>query len=232
MAKLVSIQIGLPKTLPANPQSPLASKAWFTGFHKSSVACEVLVKTTGIVGDGQADLKNHGGPDKAICVYPSEHFCDWEAFLNKNAFPAGGFGENLTVAGLLESDVCIGDTYRIGQLLVQVSQPRQPCWKLARRWDCKTLTPEVQRTGKTGWYFRVLEPGKISAGMEIDLVEKSTCADAESGWTIKIANQIIYDQNADISLIEALASFEPLSQSWKSQLNQAIGGRRAERTED
>ena len=222
MAKLVSIQVGLPQSLPAEPQSPLASKPWVTGFHKSPVENEVTVGASGIAGDGQADLKNHGGPDKAICVYPSEHFCDWAAYLNISTFPAGGFGENLTVAGLLETDVCIGDTYRIGELLVQVSQPRQPCWKLARRWNCKALTPEVQRTGKTGWYFRVLQPGKISAGMEIQSVEKSKRHDADSGWPIQMANQIIYDPNADASLVKALASFEPLSESWKSQLSQKL----------
>ena len=223
MAKLVSIQIGLPKSLPAEPQFPLASKPWVTGFHKSPVENEVQVTTTGISGDGQADLKNHGGLDKALCVYPSEHFCDWAEFLDINTFPPGGFGENLTVVGLLESDVCIGDTYRIGELLIQVSQPRQPCWKLARRWNCKALTPEVQSTGKTGWYFRVLEPGKISAGMEIQLVTKAIRDDANSGWTIQIANRIIYDPNADTASVEALASFEPLSESWKSQLSQKLG---------
>ena len=123
------------------------------------------VTPTGIEGDGQADLVNHGGVDKAICVYPLAHYPHWQEMIGRELSPAA-FGENFTVDGLTEADVCIGDTWRVGEdVLVQVSQPRQPCWKLARRWQRKTLALEVQESGKTGWYFRVLEEGTVQAGM-------------------------------------------------------------------
>lgn len=169
----------------------------------------------GIDGDGQADLKNHGGIDKAICVYASEHQPAWAQFLGIDQFPNGGFGENFTVAGLLETDVCIGDIYQIGEVILQVSQPRQPCWKLARRWNKKQLTPEVKRTGKTGWYFRVMQPGTVASPASIELLERGG---DEGKWTIALANKIISDQETNPELVQALAAFPPLSNGWKRQL--------------
>jgi len=152
----------------------------------------------------------------AICVYPSEHFDFWRAFLENEQLDAGGFGENFTTAGLLEEQVCIGDRFEIGSAIVEVSQPRKPCWKLARRWDCKTLTPEVQRTGKTGWYFRVIQPGEARAGESIN---RSQDARASSGWTIADANTVMFGKSTPSERIEELASVAALSESWKNELS-------------
>lgn len=219
MAKLLSIQTGMPAAYPANKQSSLGSKPWLTGFFKTPTADTVAIGHDGIEGDGQADLSNHGGPDKAICAYPSEHFGFWRSFLKNEQMDAGGFGENFTTEGLLESQVCIGDRFQIGSAVVEVSQPRQPCWKLARRWDCKTLTPEVQRTGKTGWYFRVIQPGEARAGEPITSVGAGS---ESSQWTINDANEVMYGKSIPRKTIQELASVTALSESWKDELSRRL----------
>src|SRR5688572_910438 len=108
-------------------------KEWTTGFYKEPVAGAVWLGATNLVGDGQADLVNHGGRDKAVNVYPADHFWNWETELGIPNLSGGAFGENFTTVRALETDVCIGDVYEIGGAVVQISQPRQPCWKLARR---------------------------------------------------------------------------------------------------
>ena len=153
---LESVQIGQPKQYGDPTATAINERAWETGFFKEPITTAVAVQATGLDGDGQADLTVHGGPDKAICVYPSEHFPHWHTSLGL-AMQAGAFGENFTVADC-ESSVCIGDTYQAGDVIVQVSQPRQPCWKLARRWQQKNLTALVQQQGKTGWYFHAFSP--------------------------------------------------------------------------
>ncbi len=215
MAQLISIQTGKPAFYPPVENSALASKPWLTGFFKTPVSTPVQIDVEGIAGDGQADLISHGGPDKAICVYASEHFPFWRTFLENDRMDAGGFGENFTTEGLLEDNVHIGDRFRIGSTIVEVSQPRQPCWKLARRWDRKTLTPEVQRTGKTGWYFRVIQPGKARAGESIEHVEARQTG---SQWSIARANVVMYDPTVEREEIEQLVAVEALSASWREQL--------------
>ncbi len=216
MGRLLSIQTGLPTAYPANKQSALASKPWLTGFYKTQTSDTITIRHDGIEGDGQADLINHGGPDKAICVYASEHFDFWRAFLNNEQLEAGAFGENFTTVGFLEEDICIGDRFAIGSAIVEVSQPRQPCWKLARRWECKTLTPEVRRTGKTGWYFRVIQPGEARAGQSITSVADGL---APCEWTIADANSVMYGQSISPERTASLASVAALSQSWKNELS-------------
>ena len=219
MAKLLSIQIGKPTLHPANEQSSLGSKPWLTGFFKTPTAATVTIGRTGIEGDGQADLTNHGGPDKAICVYASEHFGYWRTFVEKGEIDAGAFGENFTTEGLIEDQVCIGDRFQIGSAIVEVSQPRQPCWKLARRWDCKALTPEVQRTGKTGWYFRVIQQGEARAG---EMIIPVADGPESSTWTIANANEVMYDRAIPHDRMQALISVQTLSLSWKNELSKRL----------
>jgi len=219
MAKLLSIQTGMPTSYPANAESPLGSKPWTTGFFKAPTSQIVSIGLEGIDGDGQADSVNHGGPDKAICVYASEHFSYWRVFLKNDLMDAGGFGENFTTEGIDESQICIGDRFQIGSAIVEVSQPRQPCWKLARRWDCKALTPEVQRTGKTGWYLRVIQPGEARAGETFQPVADGP---ASSEWTIAAANKVMYEPETPKKRIQELVSVAALSESWKEQLSKRL----------
>ena len=185
MSKVASIQIGMPISIEIG-------KPWRTGFFKKAVTEPVWLGATNLAGDGQADLAHHGGPHKAVCVYPACHYPYWRQTLGMPDLCGGDFGENFTVEDLAESQVCIGDTWAIGDATVQVSQPRQPCWKLARRWDAKDLAVQVQQTGRTGWYFRVLVEGLVQAGMSLSLIERP-----HPRWTIATANQLMHHEKSN-----------------------------------
>jgi MOSC domain-containing protein YiiM len=216
IGRLVSIQVGTPREHVAIGGT--AERAWTTAFWKSPVAGPVAVRRTNLDGDGQADLVNHGGPDKAVCVYTLDHYTYWrdvfaEAGIALDAIEPGAFGENFSVEGLDESTVCIGDVWRIGDAMFQVSQPRQPCWKLARRWGIKTLAAQVIENGKTGWYLRVLEEGTIAAGMEILRVERP-CPE----WTVERANWVMHKAKSNRDAARELSLVASLSESWREEL--------------
>lgn len=166
MPHIISLNIGTPQKL------QFQGKEIETGLFKESVNKPLYLSTLNFEGDGQADLKHHGGRDKAVCVYAFEHYPYWEQELSQ-PLPYGVFGENLTITGLLESDVCIGNIYKIGGTLVQVTQPRQPCYKLSYRYNRKDFPLLVQDTGFTGFYVRVLQEGTISPSDEIILTEQN-----------------------------------------------------------
>jgi len=188
-------------------------RPWVSGFVKEAVAGPLALRRTNLDGDEQADLVYHGGPDKAVCCYPAAHYPAWRDELGLADLGFGGFGENFTIEGLAEADVCVGDVWRIGGALVQVSQPRQPCWKIARRWRIKTLTLRVQQTGRTGWYVRVLEEGPVAPGAAIDRVERP-----HPDWTVARANQVMHHHKADLDAAAELAALPALSASWKATL--------------
>lgn len=152
---IVSVNVGKPVTV------DYLGKPLTTGIYKQPVQGEVFVGRTQMDGDGQADTVNHGGPDKAVCVYPYEHYAYWEQELDKK-LDYSAFGENLTVTGLLETEVCIGDVFEIGEVVVQVSQPRFPCFKLASKHGVKDFPARVLDTGFSGFYLRILEEGRLS----------------------------------------------------------------------
>jgi MOSC domain-containing protein YiiM len=214
---LLSIQVGLPKTLGTPKASDTMDQEWTTGFFKEPVSGPVWAGTTNLAGDEQADLRVHGGPDKAINVYPIEHYAFWLAELDFKELPNGAFGENFTVAGILETKACIGDIFELGDALVQISQPRQPCWKLSRRWRVEDLVARVVRTGKTGWYFRVLREGNVQAGATLVLVERPY-----PEWTVAIANNIMLHRKESSVAVHALAECPALSSSWQATLSRTI----------
>ena len=164
MAMILSIQVGLPQILGSPLADDPAERTWRSAILKLPVPGSVLVGRTNLEGDGQADLRLHGGEDKAVYAYPAEHYPLWQAELDLAELPYGGFGENLTVSGLLEFEVCIGDVYQAGEVQLQVTQPRGPCWKLARRWGIPDLAVRFTQTGRTGFYLRVLQEGLLAAG--------------------------------------------------------------------
>ena len=219
--KLLSIQVGMPRTIGATDGPEPRDREWSSGIFKETVAGAVEATPTGLRGDGQADLKNHGGPDKAINAYPFEHFTRWQAELGL-ACAAGGFGENFTTAGALESEVCVGDVFRVGGIVVQITQPRQPCWKLARRWGIKDLAVRVEETGRTGWYFRVIEADLVEAPAGFVLVERP-----HPRWTIAEANAIMHHRKDDWSGAAELATCAALSASWKMTLTRRVEMRSA-----
>jgi len=216
-AELVSVQVGVPRTVGLVDVTDPMDQVWTTGFFKEPVAGSVRLGRVNLAGDGQADLQNHGGPEKAVNVYPGEHYPYWERDLGLQALPCGSFGENFTTEGLLEADVCIGDVFKIGDALVQLSQPRQPCWKLVRRWRVKDLALRVQQTGRTGWYFRVLREGHVQAGAKLRLIER-----LHPEWTVAAANDVMHQCSHDLEAARALATCPALSVRWKESLAKRV----------
>ena len=204
----------------ADPSLALSSKPWRSAIFKTLVLGQVTVGPQGIHGDGQADLENHGGIDKAICVYPTEHLSFWQQQLERADFGAGAFGENFSVAGLKESSVAIGDQWQIGNAIFEVSQPRQPCWKLARRWQTKSLASQTIDTGKTGWYLRVIQTGTVESGASIGVTPIGSSADDR--FSIADANRLFYQKQPDINGIQKLLEVPQLSESWRSEFQRKL----------
>lgn len=191
-------------------------KEALSGISKSQVNRSVIVTAEGLAGDEQADLVNHGGPDKAICVYSFDHYAHWENVLHRK-LPLGSFGENLTVQNMREDEVHIGDTFRLGEALVQISQPRQPCWKLAMKWGLEELPLLVIESGATGFYFRVLRAGEVKAGDELVLVETHS-----AHISVAEANRLMHKDKDDVDGIRRLLAIQELSTSWVNTLTSRI----------
>lgn len=183
---ILSVQAGRTRRLGQEQARDANRRAWSSAIFKEALAGPMWVGASGIAGDEQADLRVHGGPDKAVLDYPSEHLCAWAAELGLAEIIGGGFGENLTTVGLLEDSVCIGDTFRAGEVLLQVSQPRGPCWKLARRWNQPDLALRADENGRTGWYYRVLREGYLRAGDTLQLLERPN-----PRWTVRRAYLVL-----------------------------------------
>lgn len=178
---------------------------------KTPVSGPVAVTALGLDGDEQGDLRVHGGPDKAVHQYAHGHYPLWRAELG--ALPVlaapGAFGENLASTGLSEQQVCLGDQVRIGSVLLEVSQSRQPCWKLNDRFGVPGMARRVQHSGRTGWYYRVLEPGTLQAGDTLTLVARPW-----PQWPLSRLIDVLYHQPFDAAVLGALAAL-PLTPSWR-----------------
>ena len=195
-------------------------KTWQSAIEKVVVDGAVEVLPHGLAGDQQADRANHGGVDKAVHGYSGDHFAAWQKAFPEWSVEPGCFGENLTIEGQVESDVCIGDVFQIGSCRLQVSQPRQPCWKLARKNNIEKLGAEVQKFGRTGWYFRVLQTGTIQAGDVIELVDRD-----DYGMTIQRANEIMYAKPRNLADDLALAKCPHLSDEWRKGFERRVSGK-------
>jgi MOSC domain-containing protein YiiM len=160
-----------------------------------------------------------------MCVYAYEHYAHWQRQFGLDTLPYGAFGENFTTVGLLESEMCIGDTLAVGeaqpdgtpQVVIQLSQPRQPCWKLARRWQIGDLVVQVQDTGYTGWYFRVLQEGIVQPGDALRLLERPY-----PNLTLAEANRVMHHDKEDWKAIATLMRCPLLSASWQNSLRRRI----------
>lgn len=217
VATLCSIQVGMPRAFGSADATDRMDSPWTTGFFKEPVRGPVRVGLCNLEGDGQADLVNHGGSEKAINVYPLEHYSYWERALGLADLPYGAFGENFTTTGCLESDVCIGDIFTVGEAVVQISQPRQPCWKLSRRWRMRDFALKVQETGRTGWYFRVLKEGTVEAGAQMVLTQRPY-----PQWTVHAANQVMHQCPQDGDAARRLLECHLLSERWRETLRKRV----------
>ncbi|MBC7965972.1 MAG: MOSC domain-containing protein [Fuerstia sp.] len=213
--QILSIQVGRPQQFDVEGAP---AESWTSAIRKTAVSGAVHLGRTGLAGDEQADPVHHGGPDKAVLAYAAKHYETWNAEFPDLNFPAGGFGENLTVAGIDESGGCIGDTFRIGDCLLQISQPRQPCWKLSRRWNFPQLAVLVQQNGRTGWYHRVLQEGVIEAGMALELVDRPF-PDFSVAWASSV--MFARPKRSDDDL--RLAACPALSDAWRTTLENRAG---------
>jgi MOSC domain-containing protein YiiM len=213
---IISLRVGRPREVGADDP---AGKPWTTASFKHAFEGPVWLGETNLAGDEQADLRVHGGPDKAVCAYPATHYPYWrrELGLSDDEFAYGAFGENWTLSSVAEPEVCIGDVLTVGGARVQVSQPRGPCWKLARRWGVKDLAVRVQERGYTGWYFRVLDEGEVAAGMPLVLVDRPY-----PQWTVARANEVMYHVRDDLKAAAALAACPALATSWKLSLGKRL----------
>ena len=178
---------------------------------KTPVSGPVAVGTLGLDGDDQGDLRVHGGPDKAVHQYAQAHYPLWQQEIGPLALldAPGAFGENLASSGLDEQQLCLGDQVRIGSVLLQVSQGRQPCWKLSDRFAVPDMARRVQDSGRTGWYYRVLQPGTLQAGDSITLLARPW-----PQWSLARVIDVLYQQPFDASVLGALAEL-PLTPSWR-----------------
>ena len=149
--------------------APLGPDGIPSGFIKTPTPDRTEVTHLGLVGDAQADLHLHGGPDKAVYGYAASHYDDWLAAFPEHEplLKPGGFGENLTIAGIDEHQICVGDVHRIGTAILQICQPRVPCYKLALRFVDNRMPRAMVRSGRAGWYYRVLEEGHLQVGDDL-----------------------------------------------------------------
>jgi MOSC domain-containing protein YiiM len=210
---LASLQLGTPRTVPTAGSEEWWDKEWTSGIFKEPFAGDVWLGHLGLKGDGVADLRVHGGVDKSVCAYPVEHYACWRDELGQPLLPVGAFGENFTTSGLMEDEVCVGDVFEIGEALVQVSQPREPCWKPSRRWKVKDLASRILQTGRTGFYFRTLRHGSVRAGQRFSLVRRP-----HPEWTVARSNRIMHHDKDDIAGAKALSECPPLAGNWKDTL--------------
>lgn len=208
--KLLSLNVGQPETYETE-KGELKS-----AYRKKPVSTPAFLSYLNVEGDEQADKKNHGGRDKAVCLYPAQHYRHWEEHYGQSfAFPS--FGENITVEGVSEKDVHIGDIFQLGEALLQISEPRKPCYIIARTHGIDDFPAQVMKKGFTGFYLRVLKEGRIQAGDYFSLVESHP-----AGVTVDEVNQLRYHDKDNKKLLEKVLRLEPLAEGLKETLKKRL----------
>lgn len=197
-----------------------------SAIQKNVVDGPQTITPTGFFNDAQADLTVHGGQDKAIHHYAADHYPTWkdEGQMDADTVPAA-FGENISTIGLTEKAVCIGDTLRLGTAIVQVSQGRQPCWKLNAHTGRPTMAPLFQKTGRTGWYYRVLETGSVSVGDSITLLERPN-----PDWTVQTVTMARLTYQIDTAGARTLSVLPELAGGWRDAFAKMAEGKAKEDT--
>lgn len=193
----------------AGAKEPM-ERLWSTGMFKEPREGKVWLTKTGLTEDEVADQKVHGGPEKALFAYPEEHYTFWQQELGNDEIVAGAMGENLVLQHANEFTTFIGDIYRFGEAVIQVSQPRQPCWKPARRFKILDFALRIQESGRTGWYYRVLEEGYVQADSKLILLERP-CPE----WSIAAANEVMHVRKDDLKATYELSNCKLLAENWR-----------------
>jgi MOSC domain-containing protein YiiM len=215
---LVSVNVARPRLVARQ------GRTYSTAIDKQAAAGAVELTETGLAGDKQADQSAHGGPDKAVCCYAREHYAFMAEQLGRPLPDSGAFGENFTTEGWLEDACCIGDVHRQigGPVVVQITQPRQPCFKLAGKLDWPDVIRLIHHTGFSGFYLRVLTPGPVRPGDRFELDERPN-----PGLTVRAAMAARFDPAADRTLLERLAAAPGLSDGWREQFQERLTRPRA-----
>jgi len=197
--KVLSVHVGSLQEMLRN------GKKIQTGIFKQPTEGPIEVKQLGLEGDQQANKKLHGGVYKAICVYPSEHYDLWKEELGNPGLSFGDFGENLTTAGLMEGDICLGDRLRIGSVEMVVTQPREPCITLNARLDTKDLSARIRKSGRSGFYCSVEREGTIENGDSIEYISRD-----ENKVSVSDFNRIINGETEVADIIERASKIDAL----------------------
>lgn len=208
--KVVSVNVSAPRV------EQWQGQILTTGIFKEPVAGRIAVTKLTLEGDSQVDRRYHGGLNKAVYGYPLEHYAPWQEFLT-STFGPGQFGENLTTEGLLEEDVCLGDVFRIGSAVLQVTQPRVPCHKLAMKMRMPAFPKWFLKSGRLGFYFRVVEEGHVEAGDSIELIE----ADPER-ISIRELWQLAFGDVFDGERAEQVLKREYVAGEWTKPLRERM----------
>jgi len=203
--KLLSINVGLPREVSRQ------GKTILTGIFKDPVKGPVMLRTLNLDGDKQADLSVHGGPSKAVYVYPGEHYQYWRSELPGMNLIWGAFGENFTTEGLLEDEINIGDRFRIGKAEVMVTEPRMPCYKLGIKFGNQKMVKRFLASRRTGFYFAVMREGRVEAGDGLELLNR----DGNNITVADITRLYAFERN-DLKTLERAVRVEALPEGWRS----------------
>lgn len=192
-----------------------------SAFAKRPVTGKVVISSLGMDGDEQADRVHHGGVDKAVHLYPQEHYDFWRQFLGGHELleSPGAFGENIASLGGTEDTLCLGDRFRFGTALLEISHGRQPCWKIDHRFGVQGITAEIVRNGRCGIYFRVLEAGEAQAGVRLELVERTW-----PQWSVARLFSLLIGGKAkeDMAAVRELAAMDVLAEAWRHRARQLL----------
>ena len=202
--KIISLNVGRPRLISYNGE-PVS-----TGIFKEPIASRVTMRTLNLDGDRQADLSIHGGPSKAVYVYPAEHYDLWKGEFPEMDLPWGLFGENLTTTGLLETEINIGDKFRVGPAEVMVTQPRMPCYKLGLKFGRADIIKRFLQSERTGFYLAVLQEGEVGAGDELELVERNT-----HDVRVSDVTRLYTRDKHNATLLRRAIAVAALPQSWR-----------------
>jgi len=209
--KLISVNVGLPRLVDRNGETVS------TGIFKKPVTGRVMLRTLNLDGDRQSDLSVHGGPTKAVYVYPSEHYEYWKRELPEMELPWAMFGENFTTEGFFEDQLNIGDKFRVGSAVVMVTEPRMPCYKLGIRFGRTDILKRFLVSERSGFYLAVLEEGEVGAGDQIDLLEKS-----KASVTVSDVTRLYVRDKENMELLQRAIATEALPKSWKDYFRRQL----------
>jgi MOSC domain-containing protein YiiM len=209
--RVISVNVGLPRLV------IWKDKPVITGIFKEPVAGQIMVRRLNLDGDRQADLSVHGGSDKAVYLYPAEHYDYWRQELPGMELPWGMFGENLTTQGLLETEVNIGDRFRLGSAEVTVTQPRMPCYKLALKFGRDDIIKRFLASGRSGFYLAVLQEGEVGAGDTLELLQR----DPHQVTVTDIVRLYAVDKR-NLELLRRAIAVEALSEGWRDYFQDQI----------